>query len=88
MSCRPFLQTRTAVFFTFFKFIPFERKGIDPYLHRRFTALNVSSSLLFQNSKSEVDEMAGHVYLYLKEQLELATLPLSYGLLHGTIIGV
>lgn len=53
---------------------------------RRFTALNVSSSLLFQNSKSEVDEMAGHVYLYLKEQLELATLPLSYGLLHGTII--
>jgi len=50
--------------------------------------LHVSSSLLSRNnSKADVDEVAGHVYLYLKEQLELATPPLSYGLLHGTIIG-
>ncbi|KAG0628166.1 hypothetical protein M758_1G006200 [Ceratodon purpureus] len=56
-------------------------------IKRRFTALHVSSSLLSRNhSKSDVDEIAGHVYLYLKEQLELATPPLSYGLLHGTII--
>lgn len=61
---------------------------IHPDLCRRFTALHVSSSLLSRNnSKADVDEVAGHVYLYLKEQLELATPPLSYGLLHGTIIG-
>lgn len=39
------------------------------------------------DSQTDVDEVAGHVYLFLKEQLELATPPLSYGLLHGTIIG-
>ena len=57
---------------------------------RRFTALHVSSSLLAGNKSQadvDVDEVAGHVYLFLKEQLELATPPLSYGLLHGTIIG-
>lgn len=54
---------------------------------RRFTALHISNTLLSRNnSKADVDEVAGHVYLYLKEQLELATPSLSYGLLHGTII--
>lgn len=50
--------------------------------------MHISNSLLSRNnSKADVDEVAGHVYLYLKEQLELATPSLSYGLLHGTIIG-
>jgi len=56
---------------------------------RRFTALHVSSNLLAGNKSQadvDVDEVAGHVYLFLKEQLELATPSLSYGLLHGTII--
>lgn len=37
---------------------------------------------------SEIDEIVGHTYLYLKEQLELASMPPHSGILHGTIIGL
>lgn len=36
----------------------------------------------------EVDEIVGHTYLFLKEQLELSSMPPHSGILHGTIIGV
>lgn len=36
----------------------------------------------------EVDEIVGHTYLFLKEQLELSITPPHSGILHGTIIGV
>lgn len=35
----------------------------------------------------ELSEIVGHSYLFLKEQLEISTLPPSPGILHGTIIG-
>lgn len=35
----------------------------------------------------EVDEIVGHTYLFLKEQLELSIMPPHSGILHGTIIG-
>lgn len=34
----------------------------------------------------ELSEIVGHSYLFLKEQLEISTLPPSPGILHGTII--
>lgn len=36
----------------------------------------------------EIDELVGHIYLFLKEQLELSTTPPPSGILHGTMIGV
>eukprot|EP01018_Ginkgo_biloba_P027327 Gb_34077 [translate_table: standard] len=54
---------------------------------RRYTALYVSKNIFsFSNLDGDIDELAGHVYLFLKEQLECSVTPLSYGLLHGTII--
>lgn len=54
---------------------------------RRYLALHVSKSLFrFGDQEGDVYELAGHVYLFLKEQLEVSSTPLSYGLLHGTII--
>ncbi|CAM6085243.1 unnamed protein product [Calypogeia fissa] len=53
---------------------------------RRYTALYVSDSLFAKDKVEGVNEVAGHVYLFLKEQLESPTPPVSYGLLHGTII--
>ncbi|CAM6025837.1 unnamed protein product [Sphagnum balticum] len=60
---------------------------------RRYTALHASDSLLTSNSAggenacgNVVDEVVGHVYLFLKEKLELAAPSCSYGLLHGTMI--
>lgn len=35
-----------------------------------------------------MDEIVGHAYLFLKEQLELSTMPPPSGVLHGTIIGM
>lgn len=35
----------------------------------------------------EIDELVGHIYLFLKEQLELSTMPPPSGILHGTMIG-
>jgi hypothetical protein len=64
-------------------------------LYRRYTALHASDSLLTSNSAggenacgNVVDEVVGHVYLFLKEKLELAAPSCSYGLLHGTMIGL
>ncbi|PIA43866.1 hypothetical protein AQUCO_01800126v1 [Aquilegia coerulea] len=50
---------------------------------RRYAALYVSKHIFAFND--EIDEIMGHTYLFLKEQLEHATLP-SSGILHGTII--
>ncbi|KAJ7962664.1 Lipid-binding serum glycoprotein-like protein [Quillaja saponaria] len=51
---------------------------------RRFTALYVSKHVFALDG--EIDEIVGHTYLFLKEQLELSTTPLPSGILHGTII--
>lgn len=51
---------------------------------RRFQALYVSENLV--PSGGEIDELVGHTYLYLKEQLERPVMPPS-SILHGTIIG-
>lgn len=53
---------------------------------RRFTALYVSKHIFALDG--EIDELVGHIYLFLKEQLELSTMPTLLGILHGTIIGV
>ncbi|CAL5087561.1 unnamed protein product [Urochloa decumbens] len=50
---------------------------------RRFQALYVSEN--FVPSGGEIDELVGHTYLYLKEQLERPAMPPS-SILHGTII--
>ncbi|CAL5087563.1 unnamed protein product [Urochloa decumbens] len=52
---------------------------------RRFQALYVSEN--FVPSGGEIDELVGHTYLYLKEQLERPAMPPS-SILHGTIIGL
>eukprot|EP00249_Psilotum_nudum_P019212 c27144_g1_i1 orf=209-1081(-) len=52
-----------------------------------FRALYVSKKLFnFGDSNGDVDELAGHIYLFLKEKLEVSGSPLSYGLLHGTVV--
>ncbi|GKV26735.1 hypothetical protein SLEP1_g35979 [Rubroshorea leprosula] len=53
---------------------------------KRFAALYVSKR--FFELDEEIDEIIGHTFLFLKEQLEHSTMPLSSGVLHGTIIGV
>ncbi|XP_042496717.1 uncharacterized protein LOC122075666 isoform X1 [Macadamia integrifolia] len=50
---------------------------------RRYAALYVGKNI-FQFD-DEIDEIVGHSYLFLKEQLELSTVP-PPGILHGTII--
>ncbi|XP_057968608.1 uncharacterized protein LOC131158064 [Malania oleifera] len=51
---------------------------------RRYTALYVSKQIFALDS--EIGEIVGHTYLFLKEQLELSTMPPPSGILHGTII--
>ncbi|XVF74938.1 hypothetical protein PTKIN_Ptkin13bG0150000 [Pterospermum kingtungense] len=51
---------------------------------RRFAALYVSKHIFTVDN--EIDEIVGHTYLFLKEQLELSTMPAPSGILHGTII--
>lgn len=51
---------------------------------RRYLALYVSQHIIAVDS--EVDELVGHAYLFLKDQLELSTLPPPSSILHGTII--
>lgn len=51
---------------------------------RRFTALYISKHIF--TLEGEIDELVGHTYLYLKEQLELSTMPPPSGILHGTMI--
>jgi hypothetical protein len=49
-------------------------------------ALYVSENIVA--SSSETDELVGHAYLYLKEQLQLSKTPPPSSILHGTMIGV
>ncbi|KAI4355918.1 hypothetical protein L6164_004643 [Bauhinia variegata] len=51
---------------------------------RRFMALCISKHILALDG--EIDEIVGHTYLFLKEQLELLSMPPHSGILHGTII--
>ncbi|KAI3766277.1 hypothetical protein L2E82_16330 [Cichorium intybus] len=51
---------------------------------RRYAALYVSKHLF--SLDGEVDEIVGHTYLFLKDQLEITNMPSSSGILHGTII--
>ncbi|KAK4773519.1 hypothetical protein SAY87_028538 [Trapa incisa] len=51
---------------------------------RRYIALYISSHMLALDS--DVNEIVGHAYLFLKEQLELPTMPPPSGILHGTMI--
>uniref|UniRef100_A0A2P2KDX8 Uncharacterized protein MANES_14G008300 n=2 Tax=Rhizophora mucronata TaxID=61149 RepID=A0A2P2KDX8_RHIMU len=51
---------------------------------RRYAALYVSKHIF--SLDGEIDEIVGHTYLFLKEQLEFSTTPPPSGLLHGTII--
>lgn len=47
-------------------------------------ALYISKNIL--GVDTDIDEMLGHIYLFLKDQLQLSTAPAS-GVLHGTMIG-
>ncbi|KAJ8760119.1 hypothetical protein K2173_010975 [Erythroxylum novogranatense] len=51
---------------------------------RRYTALYVSEH--FFSLDGEIDEIVGHTYLFLKEQLVFSRAPPSSAILHGTII--
>ncbi|KAL5699483.1 hypothetical protein ACHQM5_030377 [Ranunculus cassubicifolius] len=51
---------------------------------RRYAALYVSKHIF--SFDGEIDEIIGHTYLFLKEQLEHTTMPPPSGILHGTII--
>ncbi|KAG9449255.1 hypothetical protein H6P81_009220 [Aristolochia fimbriata] len=51
---------------------------------RRYEALYVSKRVF--RLEWEVDELMGHIYLFLKHQLEHSTMPPSIGILRGTII--
>eukprot|EP00252_Welwitschia_mirabilis_P016887 TRINITY_DN3759_c0_g1_i1.p1 TRINITY_DN3759_c0_g1~~TRINITY_DN3759_c0_g1_i1.p1 ORF type:complete len:231 (+),score=54.87 TRINITY_DN3759_c0_g1_i1:269-961(+) len=71
--------------------VPVEKRWPGPIgrgsSKRRYEALYISENLFPSNDvENGIDELAGHVYLFLKEQLERSVRPLSYGLLHGTII--
>ncbi|MBA0839358.1 hypothetical protein Goarm_005094 [Gossypium armourianum] len=51
---------------------------------RRFAALYVGKHIFALDN--DIDEIVGHTYLFLKEQLELSNMPPPSGILHGTII--
>ncbi|KAJ9568561.1 hypothetical protein OSB04_004527 [Centaurea solstitialis] len=51
---------------------------------RRFAALYVSKHLF--SVDGEMDEIVGHTYLYLKDQLEITNTPAPSVILHGTVI--
>ncbi|KAI5578033.1 hypothetical protein POPTR_008G004500v4 [Populus trichocarpa] len=51
---------------------------------RRYTALYVSKRVFALDG--EMDEIVGHAYLFLKEQLEFSDMPSTSSILHGTII--
>ncbi|KAL0903356.1 hypothetical protein M5K25_027730 [Dendrobium thyrsiflorum] len=51
---------------------------------RRYMALYASEHVITLDG--EVDELVGHAYLFLKEQLELSTMPPPSSILHGTLI--
>ncbi|XP_010694484.2 uncharacterized protein LOC104907273 [Beta vulgaris subsp. vulgaris] len=51
---------------------------------RRFTSLYISRHIFVLDDG--MDEIVGHTYLFLKEQLEISTMPPPSTILHGTII--
>ncbi|XP_068639072.1 uncharacterized protein [Aristolochia californica] len=51
---------------------------------RRYEALYVSKRIF--GFDWEIDELMGHIYLFLKDQLEHSTMPPPFGILRGTII--
>ncbi|KAL0012925.1 hypothetical protein SO802_008033 [Lithocarpus litseifolius] len=53
---------------------------------RRFTALYISKHSFALDG--DIDELVGHTYLFLKEQLELSSMAPPSAILHGTIIDV
>lgn len=53
---------------------------------RRYEALYISKHVLVLDG--DIDELAGHVYLFLKEQLERSTVPPPFAILRGTMIGL
>ncbi|KAK7255010.1 hypothetical protein RIF29_28409 [Crotalaria pallida] len=53
---------------------------------RRFMALYISEHILASDPQIQVDEIVGHTYLFLKEQLQLSIMPPHSGILHGTVI--
>lgn len=50
-------------------------------------ALHISEHILAYDCDIQVDEIVGHGYLFLKEQLQLSIIPPHSGILHGTMIG-
>lgn len=56
----------------------------QPNSKRRFIALYISQHIF--SSNLQVDEIVGHTYLFLKDQLQLSIMPPHSGILHGTII--
>ncbi|OIW04991.1 hypothetical protein TanjilG_24463 [Lupinus angustifolius] len=53
---------------------------------RRFMALYISQQILASDPQIQVEEIVGHTYLFLKEQLQLSIMSPHSGILHGTII--
>ncbi|XP_045828726.1 uncharacterized protein LOC123920508 isoform X1 [Trifolium pratense] len=53
---------------------------------RRFMALHISEQIFGCDPDIQVDEIVGHSYLFLKEQLQLSIMPPHNGILHGTMI--
>lgn len=53
---------------------------------RRFMALHISQQIFASDPDIQVDEIVGHSYLFLKEQLQLSIMPPHGGILHGTMI--
>ncbi|KAF7135657.1 hypothetical protein RHSIM_Rhsim08G0250500 [Rhododendron simsii] len=55
-------------------------------LSKRYFSNECPLSLPFPYSISCLLVIVGHIYLFLKEQLEISTMPTPAGILHGTII--
>ncbi|KAK7349068.1 hypothetical protein VNO77_06125 [Canavalia gladiata] len=53
---------------------------------RRFIALYISQHIFASDPPIQIDEIVGHTYLFLKDQLLLPIMPPHSGILHGTII--
>ncbi|XP_027344741.1 uncharacterized protein LOC113857166 [Abrus precatorius] len=53
---------------------------------RRFMALYISEHISAHHPQLQIEEIVGHSYLFLKEQLQLSIMPPHCGILHGTII--
>ncbi|CAN0839849.1 hypothetical protein LINGRAHAP2_LOCUS2683, partial [Linum grandiflorum] len=82
----PIPQGLSKRFDSFTISVPLSESNVVSHLEcslclRRYTALHVSKRIF-----GKVDEIVGHTYLFLKEQLERSTTPSPSSILHGTII--